>query len=71
MEELFRACCAYGLRRKQQESNMGFGFYETGKEWNDTSEKARAGTVSETAENLQETVEDFEDCALEKVKECR
>ncbi len=69
MEELFRACCAYGLRRKQQESNMGFGFYETGKEWNDTSEKARAGTVSETAENLQETVEDFEDCALEKVKE--
>ena len=48
---------------------MRFGFHETGKEWNDPAENAGVENVSQTADDLREIAEDFEDCVLEKVEE--
>ena len=48
---------------------MGFGFHETGKEWNDPAENAGVENVSQTADDLREIAEDFEDCVLEKVED--
>ena len=50
---------------------MRFGFHETGKEWNDPAENAGVENVSQTAADLREIEEDFEDCVLEKVEEER